>query len=118
MHKPNTTPITPEWLKSIGIYPDDLDKPREYCARIVGASDYGQKEDSDDDKDGDEIAHLVVVLAPEDGSVSCYLETYELPSLNTRDMIELGIRKTRNEILELCHALKAWAIKYPPEYQR
>lgn len=114
-------PITAEWLSSVGIYQSDAGKnspdhpPTEFGARIRGGTDDGLKTSSDQDADGDEIADLVVALAPGENWVSVYVETYALPSLNTVAIVELGVRHSRQEILDLCRALKAWAITYPPD---
>lgn len=110
-----TEPITGDWLASVGIYPGD-EPEGEYAVRIVGGTDDGWKEDSGADRPGDEIANLVVVPDPA-GWASCYVETYRLPDLNTAAIVELGVRHTRAEILDLCRALKAWAIHYPEPVQ-
>ena len=110
-------PISADWLKSVGIYPSDEGRtktgPTEFGVRVVGGSDSGWKEDSGQDIPGDEIANLVVVPIKDGAEAEVYLETYEKPSLNTVEMISLGVRKTRGEILDLCRGLKAWAITYP-----
>lgn len=114
-------PINAEWLHSVGIYQSDEgklkdgDPPVEFGCRIVGGTDDGWKEDSDQDEPGDEIANLVVVPA-EDGSAAVYVETYKLPGLETVSIVELGVRKSRVEILDLCRALKAWAITYSEDH--
>lgn len=108
-------PITAEWLSSVGIYPGDHlcqhDAP-EHAIRIRGGSDDGWKEDSDADQPGDEIANLVIAPDPA-GWAGCYAETYRIPDLNTVAIVELGVRHTRAEILDLCRALKAWGVTYP-----
>lgn len=114
--------ITPEWLREIGIYrsdcgaknsgePDEL--VTEFGCRIVGGTDDGWKTSSDQDQDGDEIADLVLVYEDDRETVSVYVETWRLPDLNTVALVELGSRRTRGEILALCRALRAWAIRYP-----
>ena len=110
--------VTPEWLVSVGIYPSDEgkkhpdDPPKEFGVRIVGGTDDGWKSSSDQDEDGDEIAVLVVAFEGDRGSVSVYIETYSLPALKTTGLIELGSRTSRDEILDLCRSLKAWAVRY------
>jgi hypothetical protein len=110
--------ITPEWLISVGIYPSDAgkrnrdDAPQEFGVRVVGGTDDGWKTTSDEDEGGDEIADLVVSLEPDRETVAVCVETYSLPSLNTVAIVELGSRSTRAEILDLCRALRAWAVKY------
>lgn len=111
-------PITAEWLIGLGIFPGDdgrqLDgTPTEFAVRIRGGTDDGWKHTSDQDADGDEIANLEIVLEPGEPWVQVYVETYSLPSLNTVAIVELGVRHTRAEILDLCRVLKAWAIRYP-----
>jgi hypothetical protein len=118
-------PITRDWLTSIGILQSDAGKSHpndtatEYGCRIRGGDDDGWKTSSDDDKNEDEIAELNIVFE-KDGSVYAYVETYTQPRkggthCETVSMVELGQRHTRGEILELCRALKAWAITYPKE---
>ncbi len=112
--------ITAEWLKSVGIYQSDAgkktphDKPSEFAIRIVGGSDSGWMSSSDDNKDGDEIAELIVSLQGDEANV--YIETYTIPGQATAAVIELGRRQTRQEILDLCRALKAWSLKYDRAY--
>ncbi len=111
--------VTPEWLISVGIYPSEAglarpdDAPKEFGCRIVGGTDDGWKKSSDEDEDGDEIAELVIAFEEGRESVAVCIETWSLPSLNTVAIVELGSRHTRAEVLDLCRALKAWAIKYP-----
>lgn len=111
-----STPITPEWLSSIGIYPKDGNKPERYehTVRIRGADDSGWKMSSEHDTPGDEIANLVVAYAEEEygDAVGIYIETYTITNLNTVECIYLGLRHTREEVLDLCRALKAWGVKY------
>ncbi len=108
--------ITHEWLISVGIYPNEA-LPLDYSCRIVGGDDDGWKTSSDQDQDGDEIADLVISFPEDDGEptdwVHVYIETWQLPDLNTVCLVPLGTRKTQEEILALCRALRAWAIKYP-----
>lgn len=105
-------PIDAEWLKSVGIHQHDSTEPEFHC-RIVGGSDDGWKHSSDDDAQEDEIAELVVCPL-EDGSAACYIETWQLPDMNTTALIDLGVRKTRSEVLDLCRALKAWSVSFYP----
>lgn len=104
--------ITSDWLKSIGIYPDQRDNAPMKTEHSVRIEDGEGKESSDEDKDGDTITELVVV-PNEDGSANCYIEEWVIPSLNTVGLVSLGERKTQEEILQLCRVLKAWAITYP-----
>jgi len=109
-------PITRDWLKGIGVYPCELtqragEEPHEFGVRIRGGSDNGDKTSSNDDKPGDEIAELVLSFDA-DGCVYAFVESYEDGTNKTRNVIELGRRETREEVLELCYALKAWAIRY------
>lgn len=112
-------PINHEWLRSIGIYQSDDgkkhpdDEPTEFGVRVVGGSDDGWKTSSDDDDPKDEIVELIVALEPGESWVSVWLEVYTEGTRKTVAVIELGPRRTRAEILDLCRALKAWAIKYP-----
>jgi hypothetical protein len=102
--------ITADWLKSVGIYPGDT-PDNEFSVRIVGGSDSGWMSSSDDNKDGDEICDLVVSL--QGGEANVFIETWSIPGQMTTAVIELGRRQTREEVLDLCRALKAWAVKYP-----
>ncbi len=110
--------ITDQWLSYVGILPHG-EVDNEFGVRIRGGSDDGWKTTSDQDVDGDEVCTLVLVLVPGDGIVCVYIELYELPSLNTTALIELGIRRSRAEVLLLCKALGAWGIRYgAPEAPR
>lgn len=131
-----TDPITGDWLRSVQIFPSDEGKPFlpdgepdydappvEFGVRIRGGTDDGWKTNSDDDTHGDEIAQLVVV-PNEDGSAGVFIEVWRMPDraavtasvgLTTVAVVELGTRHTRDEILDLCRALKAWAVKFPTE---
>ena len=114
-----TDPITGDWLTSVGIYPSDDGKPFlpdgnldydappvEFGVRVRGGSDDGAH--------GDEVVELVVVPNG-DGSAAVYLEVYRIPGQTTVEVVDLGTRHTRDEILDMCRALKAWAVKYPTE---
>lgn len=100
--------ISPEWLTSIGMYTDGSNG--EHSIRVVGADDDGRKSSSNDDRKGDEIARLVVVPKQEDGSAYVFLETYDTDTCNSTEIISLGKRHTRGDILLLCKALKAWGL--------
>ena len=113
-------PISPEWLTAVGIgeYEEASSTPsgaREFTVRIRGGDDMGEKTSSDDDKEGDEISELTIVPDGH-GNAGCYVATYEwherTPNID-KDVISLGLRCSRSDVLLLCRALKAWAIHYP-----
>lgn len=115
-------PITPDALLGIGFLTDDEKAAGEFCARIVGGSDDGWKQNSNADKPNDEIAELILspVEDSEVGAWGVFIETYQYATqplhstgIKTVAVIELGTRTTMGEILVLCRALKAWTIRYP-----
>jgi hypothetical protein len=108
-------PITAEKLIAMGIYGNGEPDCTEFSARIRGGSDTGYKQDSDEDAPNDEIAELVLTPA-EDFGLGAWLaciETYHATTKNTVAIIDLGSRTTMEEVVELCRALKAWAVNYP-----
>lgn len=124
-------PIDQEWLAAVGIYVYEEASAtpsgtKEHSTRILGGDDVdGEKRSSDDDKGGDEIAELVVT-PNDDGTAYCYIESYKLTlgnsgvvhvAGNSVSVTAIGIRRSRREILELCRALKAWAIFYPEDFR-
>ncbi len=107
--------ISAERLLAIGFATDDEKAAGEYCVRIRGGSDDGWKQSSDDDDPADEIAELI--LSPVEGSAAwgCFVETYHATTLATVAVVELGSRRTMDEVIALCRSLKAWAMRYPEE---
>lgn len=111
-----TGPIDHAWLTAVGIHEFENEHTSslghgEYSARIEGGVP-GGRTCSSEDQDGDEIAKLVIYLE-ESGRAVAYIETYEHPTYTNLSITMIGPRTTRAEVLQLCRALKAWAIVYP-----